>query len=74
MSTAPVVTQEQPALRYRELAPAAALRHAIACYWQIDGGLGAGQVHRHRVLPDACADILTTWITTPNTRVCSSVR
>lgn len=49
--------REMPALRYRELAPAAPLRHAIACYWQIDGQLGA-ETQRHRVLPDACADIL----------------
>jgi AraC-like DNA-binding protein len=48
---------ERPSLRYRELASASPLRHAIACYWQIDGRLGA-QVQQHRVLPDACADIL----------------
>ncbi len=49
--------QERPSLRYREHAPAPPLRHAIACYWQIDGSPGTG-AHVHRVLPDACADIL----------------
>ena len=42
---------------YRELAPAPALRHHVACYWERWGAIDhPGDVHR--VLPDGCMDVL----------------
>lgn len=45
-------------LTYEEAPPGASLRHAIACYWQIAGHTGAGPGQLHRILPDACVDVI----------------
>jgi AraC-like DNA-binding protein len=47
-----------PTSTYREHPPPAALAAHVLCVWsQV---IGPGAVHRHRVLPDGCADVV--WI------------
>jgi AraC-like DNA-binding protein len=48
-------------VRYREHAPAPALRRAVACYWTLRGAAAATDAageRAHRVLPDGSLDIL----------------
>lgn len=51
--------QQQPTSIYRERPPIPALADRVLCVWsQV---IGAGEtMHRHRVLPDGCADLV--WI------------
>jgi AraC-like DNA-binding protein len=51
--------RQQPTSIYRERPPTPALADHVLCVWsQV---IGAGEtVHRHRVLPDGCADLV--WI------------
>lgn len=46
------------AVQYSETAPAPSLRQLIACYWQISGHVTSARALQHRVLPDACVDLL----------------
>jgi AraC-like DNA-binding protein len=48
-----------PSSSYRERLPPAALAGHVLCVWSQLIGVGQ-QVHRHRVLPDGCADLV--WI------------
>ncbi|HEY5146768.1 MAG TPA: helix-turn-helix domain-containing protein [Polyangiaceae bacterium] len=41
-------------MKYREYAPAPALRAHVACYWSLEAADSSG----HRVLPDGCMDLL----------------
>lgn len=45
-------------LTYREHRPHPSIAHVVACYWQIRGSLLTGASHPHRVLPDACVDLV----------------
>jgi AraC-like DNA-binding protein len=50
---------QQPTSTYREHLPIPALAAHVLCVWS--QAIGAGEtVHRHRVLPDGCADLV--WI------------
>jgi len=49
-----VTERLEPATSYREWAPPAAWRHAVACLWE----QSAVADHEQRVLPDGCADII----------------
>jgi AraC-like DNA-binding protein len=50
---------EDPTSTYREFRPPPALAGHVLCVWcQVIGG--GASVHRHRVLPDGCADVV--WI------------
>ncbi len=49
----------EPRSSYREFAPSPALRGRLVCTWVQIVGDGACH-HRHRVLPDGCADLV--WI------------
>jgi AraC-like DNA-binding protein len=54
-----VITREVPTSTYREFPPSPALAGHVLCVWSQVIGVGA-TVHRHRVLPDGCADVV--WI------------
>lgn len=45
-------------LRYREYFPHPTLRRWVVCYWTYRGRVPRGAEEVHRVLPDACTDIL----------------
>jgi methylphosphotriester-DNA--protein-cysteine methyltransferase len=45
-------------LSYSEHRPPSDLAPWVACFWQITGLTAHGMSHRHRVLPDGCADVL----------------
>jgi AraC-like DNA-binding protein len=50
---------QQPISIYRERLPVPALAGHVLCVWSQE--IGAGEtIHRHRVLPDGCADLV--WI------------
>jgi AraC-like DNA-binding protein len=53
------MTEDVPTSTYRELPPPPALASHVLCVWSQVIGAG-GTVHRHRVLPDGCADVV--WI------------
>jgi AraC-like DNA-binding protein len=54
-----VITRDAPTSTYREFPPPPALTGHVLCVWcQVIGG--GAMVHRHRVLPDGCADVV--WI------------
>jgi AraC-like DNA-binding protein len=60
MSGKPTVARaEAPTSTYREFPPLPALASHVLCVWcQVIGG--GASVHRHRVLPDGCGDVV--WI------------
>jgi AraC-like DNA-binding protein len=63
--------RRQSPLCYSESAPATPLRHLIACYWQIRGDATSFAPVPHRVLPDACMDLLVnleSWRATSSAR------
>jgi len=50
--------RRESAAHYSEIAPAPPLRQLIACYWQIRSKATAQAPVQHRILPDACMDLL----------------
>jgi AraC-like DNA-binding protein len=54
-----VITQDVPTSTYREFLPPPALASHVLCVWSQVISAGA-TIHRHRVLPDGCADVV--WI------------